>query len=207
MLREQDGIPHSLRQLMLEQVIPALERSPASNLVCSPTGGAGDLDIERINANLEQHQFPELCFCLRGRAEMWVDSQVAICDEHQMVVIPSGIPHSVASLHSVVSVPEDVFSRLLWISVFPFGSIVNLCESAYGIHRGTPRQFKLETGLTITEYIHSVRIDVAKRLLLAGVKVSMAADYVGFTDPYYFSRVFTKVVGYSPSEYRSRGKE
>jgi two-component system response regulator YesN len=66
------------------------------------------------------------------------------------------------------------------------------------------RQFKLDTGLTITEYLSRVRIDAAKRLLLAGLKVGVVAEFVDFTDPYYFSRVFTQSVGCSPTEYRCR---
>jgi hypothetical protein len=50
-------------------------------------------------------------------------------------VIPAGLPHSAAALHSVVSNPQDVFSRWLWLSIFPFGAVVNACESAYGVHR------------------------------------------------------------------------
>lgn len=69
------------------------------------------------------------------------------------------------------------------------------------------RQFKLETGLTVTEYLNKVRIDAASRLLLAGLKVTLVAEYVGFADAFYFSRVFTKMMGCSPSEYRRRGEQ
>ncbi len=69
------------------------------------------------------------------------------------------------------------------------------------------RQFKRETGLTVIEYLHKVRVDAAKRLLLAGVKVATVAEYVGFSDAYYFSRIFTRLAGYPPSEYRQRAAE
>jgi hypothetical protein len=99
-------------------------------------GGAGD-------GQVEQHQFHELCLYLRGRAEMWIGDRVMVCTENQVVLIPSGELHTTATLHCVTSLPEDVFSRLLWISVHPFGSLINLCESGYGIHRSTTRQLFL----------------------------------------------------------------
>ncbi len=310
LLRESDGTPDGLRALLMEQLIPAVERSGAGRLVCLPR--PHDDGIERKADGIERHHFIELCFCLRGRAEMWVGSEVAVCEEHQWVVIPSGAEHSAGFLHSVFSEPKDVFSRLIWISVFPFGAVVNLCESAYGVHRNTPRQlflshnsqtcaeqivselsqpraggelvikyallqmivglwrgpaaqsdtltedavimppqppaassrlsdrvihqlrqqyylpdisleslaravgsnkshvsrqFKRETGLTVIEYLHKVRVDAAKRLLLAGVKVATVAEYVGFNDAYYFSRIFTRLAGCPPSEYRQRCAE
>ncbi|MFN0119070.1 MAG: helix-turn-helix transcriptional regulator, partial [Blastocatellia bacterium] len=69
------------------------------------------------------------------------------------------------------------------------------------------RQFKSETGLTVIEYLHKVRVDAAKRLLLAGLKVATVAEYVGFSDAYYFSRIFTRLAGCPPSEYRQRAAE
>jgi AraC-like DNA-binding protein len=68
------------------------------------------------------------------------------------------------------------------------------------------RQFRRETGLTVIEYLHKVRVDAAKRLL-ADLKVATVAEYVGFNDAYYFSRLFARFVGCPPSEYRQRTLE
>lgn len=59
------------------------------------------------------------------------------------------------------------------------------------------------TGQTPVEYITAIRIDRAKKLL-SGTKlqISDVADAVGYKDQIYFSRVFKKTVGMSPTEYR-----
>jgi AraC-like DNA-binding protein len=63
------------------------------------------------------------------------------------------------------------------------------------------RAFKRETGLTLREYRDAFRIETAKRLLLAGQRVTDAALATGFTDLNYFSRWFKKWVGISPSQF------
>lgn len=63
--------------------------------------------------------------------------------------------------------------------------------------------FKKETGRSIIDYVIEKRIDQAKRLLLEGsVPLSDIAELLGFHDYNYFSRVFKKRSGYTPSAYR-----
>lgn len=63
--------------------------------------------------------------------------------------------------------------------------------------------FKKRTGETIGEYITTVRIREAQRLLRqSDFMVSEIAYIVGYRSPYYFSRVFRKAVNQSPTEYR-----
>ena len=63
--------------------------------------------------------------------------------------------------------------------------------------------FKSQTGMTVSEYLNLVRIEKAKALLKeTTLKVYEIADEVGFTDSFYFSSVFKKLVGVSPKEYR-----
>ena len=64
--------------------------------------------------------------------------------------------------------------------------------------------FKRETGHSITDYIIDKRIDEAKKLLMSqSNKLSSISESVGFNDYNYFSRVFKKRTGYTPSEYRN----
>lgn len=65
--------------------------------------------------------------------------------------------------------------------------------------------FKEFTGLTVKEYHHRIKVSRAKELLLSGeCNVTEAAARTGFSDIYYFSRLFKKVAGASPSEYTKR---
>lgn len=64
--------------------------------------------------------------------------------------------------------------------------------------------FKKETGLTPLEYLTSIRIEQAKLHLRQNrfYSVGEIAFLCGFSDSYYFSRVFKKQTGVSPTEYR-----
>lgn len=65
--------------------------------------------------------------------------------------------------------------------------------------------FKQLTGHPVTRYHNWLRINKAKDLLLSGeYTVAAAAKQVGFDDVYYFSRLFKKLTGFSPSYYRNR---
>ncbi len=66
---------------------------------------------------------------------------------------------------------------------------------------------KKETGKTTTEHLHLHLIDEAKNILLHPNKtVSEVAYELGFEYPAYFSRLFKKKEGISPSEYREKYK-
>lgn len=63
--------------------------------------------------------------------------------------------------------------------------------------------FHDRTGVTFIDYITELRIEAAKLLLLEQKhSLKMISIQVGYRDPNYFSRVFKKVLGLSPSEYR-----
>jgi AraC-like DNA-binding protein/ligand-binding sensor protein len=63
--------------------------------------------------------------------------------------------------------------------------------------------FKKATGLNFTDYVSRVRVEKAKNLLLnPNARVSEVAFEVGFQSLTHFNRVFRRVVGESPSEYR-----
>lgn len=65
------------------------------------------------------------------------------------------------------------------------------------------REFKAAFGVTFVEYLSRHRVTAAKRLLgNRSMSVTDVAAAVGFTDPSYFTRVFRKITGDSPSEYR-----
>ncbi len=63
--------------------------------------------------------------------------------------------------------------------------------------------FKKITGIHFTEYVARVRIEKAKNLLLnPNLRVTEIAYEVGFQSLTHFNRVFKKIVGESPSDYR-----
>lgn len=66
--------------------------------------------------------------------------------------------------------------------------------------------FKKATGITVNNYVNLYRIKRAKELLNdVTLKVADVSALVGFTSENYFSKVFKKYEGYSPSEYKRGG--
>ncbi len=61
--------------------------------------------------------------------------------------------------------------------------------------------FKQEMKMTFVDYLTSVRIDKAKELLKKGYKSYEVSDMVGYNNPTYFSTVFKRVTGVTPSKY------
>jgi YesN/AraC family two-component response regulator len=65
--------------------------------------------------------------------------------------------------------------------------------------------FKKHTGLNFTEYVSRVRVENARNLLLnPNLRISEIAFEVGFQSLTHFNRVFKKIVGQSPSDYRRK---
>jgi len=76
----------------------------------------------------------------------------------------------------------------------------------------SPRQlnrvFKEETGKTIFEMIHSIRVEKAKHLLSeSDEKVITIAANIGYEDPAFFNRLFQRIVGCPPSKYRKQSQK
>ncbi len=65
--------------------------------------------------------------------------------------------------------------------------------------------FRASTGKSPIEYLIQLRIFKAKQLLKDGFSVTRTAEAVGFSDIYYFSNMFKKTEGISPTEYVKRG--
>jgi len=67
------------------------------------------------------------------------------------------------------------------------------------------RAFKQSTGTTPTAYFINLRVEYAKKMLLqqptTKLSVKEIARASGFSDPYYFSRIFKNKTGKSPMEY------
>ena len=74
-------------------------------------------------------------------------------------------------------------------------------------HRYMSDMIKAETGKTAIDQINLFLIEEAKNLLLSpNASISETAYQLGFEYPPYFSRLFKKKEGISPSEYREKYK-
>ncbi len=67
------------------------------------------------------------------------------------------------------------------------------------------RRFQKATGVTTTEYVQRLRVGRARELLQRGGHTGdQVAWEVGYTDPGAFRKVFTRIVGLTPADYRKR---
>lgn len=66
------------------------------------------------------------------------------------------------------------------------------------------RLFRKETQKTFTDALTEKRIAAAKELLSeTDYRIKEICNAIGYSDQRYFSRIFLKTVGITPSEYRS----
>lgn len=75
--------------------------------------------------------------------------------------------------------------------------------SKIGISQGyLSSVFKKQTGGNLNDYINQMKIEKAKELLEKHEYMMYEiSDMLGFENPYYFSKVFKKLTGITPSEY------
>lgn len=73
---------------------------------------------------------------------------------------------------------------------------IHLCESE------CTRLFKRHMNTTLFAFLQEYRIERSLEFLRADQPVSAVADKAGFSDPNYYSKVFAKIKGCSPREYR-----
>ena len=81
---------------------------------------------------------------------------------------------------------------------------VELAADHFGFNRDYfGRYFKSRFGTTFGDFYKSLQIDFAKRLLATGqFKVLEVSRLLGFSTPDYFTRVFKKYTGHTPSGFR-----
>lgn len=87
------------------------------------------------------------------------------------------------------------------ISLQSISSLVHLSKNYFA------NLFKKEMGESFLEYLTRIRIEKAMSLLASELKTADIGHLVGIPDPKYFSKVFKKITGLSPAEYRIRSKE
>jgi AraC-like DNA-binding protein len=82
-------------------------------------------------------------------------------------------------------------------------SLQNVAQQVYMTPTYLSLLFKLNTGKTFIEHLTDIRIEKAKDMLKSThFKNYEVAEKVGYQDSRYFSQIFKKKVGLSPSEYR-----
>ncbi|MEN0056835.1 MAG: AraC family transcriptional regulator [Mucilaginibacter sp.] len=75
---------------------------------------------------------------------------------------------------------------------------VNLTTAAFC------RYFKRQTNITFTEFVNQYRIERAKNLLMQDKNITQTCYAVGFESLSYFNKLFNKLVGENPSDFKRK---
>lgn len=87
-------------------------------------------------------------------------------------------------------------------------SIDRLCRHFLCSKSTLMKTFKKTYHKTINQYLGEIRLEHAAQLLLHTThRIYEIAEQCGFSDQNYFSKVFFKAYGITPSEYRNRGND
>jgi len=73
------------------------------------------------------------------------------------------------------------------------------------VHLTTPafcRYFKRQTNMTFTDFVNQYRIDMAKNHLMQDKNITETCYAVGFESLSYFNKLFNRIVGQNPSDFK-----
>lgn len=103
---------------------------------------------------------------------------------------------------------SETIQKAIWYITGKPARKLNLSELAEELGMSPSslsRKFHSETGQTFSQYQMEFRIRTAQRYLQEGTyTITQAAHQVGFSDSSYFSKVFTKFAGCTPTQYCSQ---
>lgn len=81
------------------------------------------------------------------------------------------------------------------LTVQKMANMINLSDMYFG------NLFKKETGMSFRKFLTLVRMNRAEEMLYSGeYKIHEIADACGFSDVFYFSRIYKKHRGIAPSD-------
>lgn len=102
-------------------------------------------------------------------------------------------------LSVMVSMVEEYLRENYWKDI-------SMQDAARAVHYSDAyfsKMFKQQYGVNFTAYLTDFRIEEAKKLLRRpDINIKEIGGRVGYEDPTYFARVFRRVTGQSPTEYR-----
>ena len=86
-------------------------------------------------------------------------------------------------------------------------SLSDLAEKYHFSESYISRKIKKEPGYTFVDILNGIRLMCAASLIKTGEKISDVCEKTGFNDQHYFSQLFKKTFGCTPSNYRNENGE
>lgn len=132
--------------------------------------------------------------CFETFVELYFRQLLAVVNRSQLEIKSTRYKNS-KEMEEIVHYFNEYYSQEICIEDYAKSRHMSVCWLI--------RSFKRYMGVTPLQYIASIRINKAKELLKGtNYSIQEIADIVGYNNSLYFSRIFKKLTGYSPSQYR-----
>ncbi len=155
--------------------------------VAAPTNEVREAYFSTVVLNPREHDSVVMLLTIFAQHLSLITNQIAIQQQNSEPPVITRAKQFIAD-HSTEDLSLGQVAKAVNTSVFYFCKL-----------------FKKATGINFTDYLSRVRIEQARNLLLnPNLRVSEIAYEVGFQSLTHFNRVFKKVIGQSPTEYRSQ---
>lgn len=129
-------------------------------------------------------------FETRQAVDAWAQRVLRRVVEEQNRRVGTGWPEA---LHRAVAYIDEHFAQPVSLA-----SVAEYCDISPGY---LSRAFSEHVGTSFNDYLNSIRLETAQRMLKErNHSVKEIAYAVGYHDPNYFSRIFKKFKGISPSD-------
>lgn len=203
-----DGTRHYIIQISLElfrQELHLSDRRSYDSLLLEalprlPAFFTGEKQLSRLFASLIEEWR-----CRQPGWELEVKSYVLHIGSfllRKAPLFPEAHPLTLPEQDSLRHVKDILLYLASWYN-YPEKTSLSALSSAFGLSEPyLCRIFRRHTGRTVTGYINELRCARAAALIHSGISLTEAGRQVGIEDYNYFSRMFKKTTGYSPSHYR-----
>lgn len=176
---------------------------------------------KRVNVSEVRQMGGLMLACCRKRLEPYDSTSLSDSLERQLLSAPTCsefercLRDIVALTFSLLKEYEQdrydpvlAAKRFIEIHYMENISLATIAEAVHVNDSYLSRVFKQKTGTTITTAVNQKKVDVACALLEhEDLKTYEVAERVGFEDAAYFSNIFRKHTGLSPSQYRAKARK
>lgn len=171
--------------------------------------------VDYISFNFHTDTPISLPILIKGAVQNDTKLMIAACDElvrHRPLGYEPAASHLVSALlHAMESHLKEASVCPLTAKIVPYlqqniaqhVTLADIGKLTFFSPVYCDTVFKKDMGVSIIDYLLGCRIAEAQKLLIEGtLPLAQIARQTGFGDSNYFSRVFKKRTGYTPTEYK-----
>ena len=166
-----------------------------------------EMDDARIFSGEKICEVSEPVSSEEGIVSMHVSTKLPIKDKDGLIIGLIGITRDTLKTLDVLS-PLQEFQGVLDIIEKDYDKTIKIDDLAKEVCMSSStflRRFKLQFGITPSNYIKQVRYKMASRLLIeSSESISEVSYKCGFSDQSHMTREFKKVAGLTPKAYRDK---